>query len=154
MPPDDPAVQAALRQVIAPFPSGLMTDAGLLVANPAYAGPGRAAMFDNTRYHGTVIWSWQQGLLKAGIRCQLARTNLSASTRALLVEANAAISLAIEQTRSMQGSELWSWRMEGGKIVPQPYGQAAGHETESNAAQLWSAIALAKTPHCGPVPAN
>ncbi len=152
--PDDAAVQAALRQVIAPFPSGLMTDAGMLVANPAYAGSGRAAMFDNTRYHGTVIWSWQQGLLKAGIRCQLARTNLSARTRALLEEANEAISLAIEQTWSMQGSELWSWRMEGGKIVPQPYGQAVGHETESNAAQLWSAIALAKKPHCGPVPAN
>ena len=152
--PDDAAVQAALSQVIELFPAGLMTDAGMLVANPAFAGSGRAAMFDNTRYHGTVIWSWQQGLLKAGIRCQLARADLSAGTRALLQKANAAISLAIERTRSMQGSELWSWRMEGAKIVPQPYGQAAGHETESNAAQLWSAVALATNPHCGPVPAN
>ena len=152
--PDDATVQSALRQAIMPFPAGLMTDAGMLVANPAYAGAERAAIFGNSRYHGTVIWSWQQGLLRAGIRCQLARTDLSDSTLDLLAKSDAAISLAIEQTQSMQGTELWSWRMEGGKIVPQPYGQAVGHETESNAAQLWSAIALASKPQCGPVLAN
>src|SRR3546814_20122123 len=64
--PDDATIQAALGQVIAPFPSGLMTDAGMLVANPAYAGAERAATFDNTRYQGTVIWSWQQSLLTVG----------------------------------------------------------------------------------------
>lgn len=147
--PDDATIQAALRRVIAPFPSGLMTDAGMLVANPAYAGAERAATFDNTRYHGTVIWSWQQGLLKAGIGCQLARGDLAPGTRDLLMQAETAITAAIARTVPFRGSELWSWRLEDGLIVPQPYGQEAGHETESNAVQLWSAIALSKASICG-----
>lgn len=147
--PDDATIQAALGQVIAPFPSGLMTDAGMLVANPAYAGAERAATFDNTRYHGTVIWSWQQGLLKAGISCQLARGDLAQGTRDLLLQAETAITAAIGRNVSFRGSELWSWRLDDGRIVPQPYGQEAGHETESNAVQLWSAIALSKASICG-----
>ena len=147
--PDDATIQAALGQVIAPFPSGLMTDAGMLVANPAYAGAERAATFDNTRYHGTVIWSWQQGLLEAGISCQLARGDLAQGTRDLLLQAETAITAAIGRTASFRGSELWSWRLDDGRIVPQPYGQEAGHETESNAVQLWSAIALSKASICG-----
>src|SRR3546814_14148904 len=71
--PDDATIPAALRQVLTPFPSGLMNDAGMLVANPAYAGADRAATFDNTRYHGTVLWSWQHELLKKGITCHLDR---------------------------------------------------------------------------------
>lgn len=146
--PDDATIQLALRQPVQPFPLGLMTDAGMLVSNPAYAGADRAATFDNTRYHGTVIWSWQQGLLKAGISCQLARGDLAQDTRDLLLRADAEITRAIERTRPLRGSELWSWQLQDGKIVPQPYGQGAGHETESNAAQLWSAVALSKVNGC------
>lgn len=146
--PDDATIQMALRQPVRQFPLGLMSDAGMMVANPAYAGADRAATFDNTRYHGTVIWSWQQGLLQAGVRCQLARGDLSASTRALLEEADAELAQAIKRTRSLRGSELWSWQLQDGKIVPQPYGQGAGHETESNAAQLWSAVALSSQGQC------
>ena len=142
--PDDAALQAALGQTMRPFPAGLMSDAGLLVANPALADAARWPTFDNTRYHGMVVWSWQQRLLQAGISCQLARTDISDESRAMLARADAALMGAIARTRPLQASELWSWRLEQGLLVPQPYGQATGHETESNAVQLWSAAGLAQ----------
>lgn len=148
--PDDALVKLALGEAMRPFPAGLMTEAGTLVSNPALAEPARAALFDNTRYHGTVVWSWQQGLLKAGIACQLQRSELTGETRTLLEQADRQITRAIEETAEMQASELWSWRYRGGGFEVLPYGQALGHETESNAAQLWSAVALGGEPLCPP----
>ncbi|QKG72587.1 hypothetical protein [Erythrobacter mangrovi] len=148
--PDDATIKTALNQAIMPFPLGLMSDAGLFASNPAFAGADRTEMFDKTRYHGTVVWSWQQGLFRAGVQCQLERDDLSDETRALLEAAYGKITQAIERTVPLQGAELWSWRLEDGKYVAQPYGQASDDETESNAAQLWSAIALAHQGHCGP----
>jgi hypothetical protein len=41
------------------FPVGLMTDVGMLVANPAYGGdPVYAQNFTTGAYHGTVVWGW------------------------------------------------------------------------------------------------
>jgi hypothetical protein len=60
--------------ILAPFPLGLSTDAGLLVANPAYGGtPDYAQNFKNSDYHGTVIWSWQLAMMAAGLGRQLDR---------------------------------------------------------------------------------
>lgn len=147
--PDDATLRTAIESAIMPFPLGLMSEAGLLTSNPVFAGTDRWAMFDKTRYHGTVVWSWQQGLLRSGIQCQLQREDLSRSTRDLLELAHSRISRAIEQTAALQGAELWSWRVEDGEPIAQPYGQATGDETESNAAQLWSAIALSPQGLCG-----
>jgi hypothetical protein len=39
------------------FPAGLMTDVGMLVANPAYgSNPVYAANWTTSAYHGTVVW--------------------------------------------------------------------------------------------------
>lgn len=146
--PDDASIRAALTQIMDSFPSGLMTDAGMLVANPAFADADRAPVFDSSRYHGTVIWSWQQGLMAAGISCQLRRPDLTPGTRALLADAQSKIADAIRRTVPLRGNELWSWKLDGGKIVPLPYGQSAGHETEANAAQLWSGVALMTATTC------
>lgn len=146
--PDDALIRLALGEAMRPFPMGLMTEAGMLVSNPALAEAARAAPFDNTRYHGTVVWSWQQGLLKAGIDCQLLRSDLAGETRALLEQADRQITRAIKETADLQASELWSWRYRDGKFEMLPFGQALGHETESNAAQLWSAVALGGEPLC------
>src|SRR5256885_8192842 len=35
------------------FPAGLMTDAGMLVANPAFCAPALQARFTRNAYHGT-----------------------------------------------------------------------------------------------------
>tara|TARA_R110002003_G_scaffold143_16_gene13317 strand:- start:4488 stop:6188 length:1701 start_codon:yes stop_codon:yes gene_type:complete len=60
--------------ILQPFPVGLATDVGLLVANPAYAGDAAfAAGFSQKDYHGTVVWSWQLSMMVAGLGRQLGR---------------------------------------------------------------------------------
>lgn len=56
------------------FPAGLMTDVGMIVANPAYGSdPVYAANFTPAAYHGTVVWSWQLAMMARGIELQLSR---------------------------------------------------------------------------------
>ncbi|KAI0475352.1 carbohydrate-binding module family 52 protein [Xylariaceae sp. FL0804] len=50
--------------ILRPFPLGLSTSVGLVIANPAYAGDS---------YHGTVVWSWQLAMMAAGLERQLGR---------------------------------------------------------------------------------
>ena len=133
-----------VRTLMQPFPAGLLTDVGLLVANPAYAPAGVEPAFDRNRYHGTVIWSWQQAMLAAGIERQLRRGELTASARAELVRARARLQGVIDAAATVRGSELWSWTMEGGTYRLERFGQRDEHETESNAAQLWSVVHLAR----------
>jgi hypothetical protein len=60
--------------ILAPFPVGLSTDVGLVVANPAYANDaGYANGFSQRDYHGTVIWSFQLAMMGAGLSKQLGR---------------------------------------------------------------------------------
>ncbi|CAI6333155.1 unnamed protein product [Periconia digitata] len=62
------------NNILAPFPVGLSTEAGLLVANPAYGGSqSYADNWSNSQYHGTVIWSWQLAMMAAGLQRQLDR---------------------------------------------------------------------------------
>ena len=56
-----------IAAIMRPFPAGLMTDVGLLVANPALASADLRRDFTRFAYHGTVVWSWQQALLAAGL---------------------------------------------------------------------------------------
>jgi hypothetical protein len=129
-----------------PFPGGLMTDVGLLVANPAYAPAALETAFDRNHYHGTVVWSWQQAMLAAGIERQLLRDGLPASVRDTLTEARSRLRDAIDEAAAMRGSELWSWSQDDGAYRVVAFGQGGEHETESNAAQLWSTVHLARTP--------
>jgi glycogen debranching enzyme len=126
-----------------PFPAGLMTDVGLVVANPAYAPRELAPRFDRSRYHGTVIWSWQQAVFAAGLERQLARTDLDPAARTALMQARASLRAAIGAAHAVRGAELWSWSAEKGRYHLEPFGQRAADETEANAAQLWSTIYLA-----------
>jgi hypothetical protein len=61
----------------------------------------------------------------------------------LLENARSRLRIAIEAARELRGSELWSWAEAGGAWRAVPFGSHEGHETESNAAQLWSAVHLA-----------
>ncbi|MEE3623907.1 hypothetical protein UCD39_07865 [Nitrospirillum sp. BR 11752] len=141
----DAAVDAASR----PFPAGLMTGIGMLVANPAYAPAAVQDLFPRTAYHGTVVWSWQQALTAAGLARQRSRTDLPPATRDKLTRLQAALWQAITATRSVQSSELWSWDFHDGHYVVAPYGAAGGDADESNAAQLWSTVFLAVRPPKG-----
>jgi hypothetical protein len=129
--------------VIRPFPLGLMTEAGMLVANPVFADAALKARFTNHAYHGTVVWSWQQALFASGLQRQLRRTDLPEPVRQHLLAAQQTLWRAIRATRSVQSSELWSWRFEGGHYQIAPFGASGTDVDESNAAQLWSSVYLA-----------
>jgi hypothetical protein len=132
--------------IMRPFPAGLMTDVGLLVANAAFAGRDVQARFTPAAYHGAVVWSWQQALLAAGLERQLARCDLPAPVRAKLVAAQTELWRAIRAARSVQSSELWSWAYRNGRYEIVPFGAGKADVDESNAAQLWSTVYLAVQP--------
>jgi hypothetical protein len=123
-----------------------MTQAGMLVANPAFAPSPLQALFSRNAYHGTVVWSWQQALFAAGLERQLQRTDLSPEVRAHLIGTRKVLWSGIEATWSMKNSELWSWSFEAGHYRVVPFGAAAADVDESDAAQLWSTAYLALRP--------
>lgn len=135
--------------IMRPFPAGLLTDVGLLVANAAFASDEVQARFTPAAYHGAVIWSWQQALLAAGLERQLARTDLPTTTRARLTAAQGALWRAIAQGRAIRGSELWSWTYRDGGYRIVAFGAGKADVDESNAAQLWSTVYLAVRPPRG-----
>jgi hypothetical protein len=136
-------VEELVASMLRPFPAGLLTDAGLLVANPAYADADRQRRLGRTAYHGTVTWSWQQALFAAGLERQAARSDLPAAAVKRLREAHQQLWSVIEHTRELRASELWSWRYVDGRYQAAPFGQNSGDADESNAAQLWSTVYLA-----------
>src|SRR5262245_15688866 len=87
--PSGPEAARIADSLTRPFPAGLLTGAGLVVANAAYAAESLEPSFDRNHYHGAVIWSWQQALLAAGIDRQLARRDLGTPERGRLVAAQA-----------------------------------------------------------------
>ena len=129
--------------LLRPFPAGLLTPVGLVVANPVYASKEQRQLFTNNHYHGAVVWSWQQALLAAGLERQLQRTDLPAATRQQLTDAQTRLWQVITSTNAVRNSELWSWSYAQGDYRLEPFGQRLGDKTESNAAQLWSTVYLA-----------
>ncbi|KAL5359442.1 hypothetical protein BJX96DRAFT_183768 [Aspergillus floccosus] len=152
------------------FPAGLMTDIGLLVANPAYGtSPVYAQNFTTGAYHGTVVWSWQLALMAKGLEHQLGRciSKTSPKTDTLpdfclddVVYNNAREAYhllwdVIEQNRSLLSMEVWSWIFTNGSFkatplgtLPPPPGVSGGtgemlFHQESNIRQLWSLAFLA-----------
>ena len=143
-PPQD--VARIVSVLMRPFPAGLMTGVGMVVANPVICAPALQKLFSRNAYHGTVVWSWQQALFAAGLARQLARHDLPPAVLADLMQAQRLLWSAIAATRSMQNAELWSWSYEGGRYQLRPFGSSAADADESNAAQLWSTVYLAVRP--------
>lgn len=141
--PSPTALDRDVASVIRRFPLGLLTDAGMVVANPVFADDATKARFTNHAYHGTVVWSWQQALFASGLGRQLERTDLPKSVKEHLLVAQQTLRRAIAATRSVRSSELWSWRFEGGRYRIAPFGSSGTDADESNAAQLWSSVYLA-----------
>jgi hypothetical protein len=171
--PPDAYLQRVAALFTRPFPAGLASPAGILVANPAFADAGLvvtdprapddpsddvrtplADLFTPAHYHGTVIWSWQQALLAQGLRRQLARSGIDVATRAALQTSECALWRAIDATRGGSTRELWSWAPDAeGRPELRPFGagppagagegRALPDADESNAIQLWSTVYLA-----------
>jgi hypothetical protein len=141
--PSPEALGQAVTAIMRPFPAGLLTDVGIVVANPVYAAPAIQAELTRNAYHGTVIWSWQQAVLAAGLQRQLRRPDLGTDAKALLRAAQTQLWSAIRATRAMRNSELWTWAFARGRFEVAPFGANAADADESNAAQLWSTVYLA-----------
>ena len=144
--PDPEDLRRCLDAILRPFPAGLVTDVGIVVANPALAAPDVRREFTRFAYHGTVVWSWQQALLAAGLERQSRRTDLPASLRTDLRRALRDVWAVISNTRALRTSELWSWSYANGAYRMEPFGRPGADVDESNAAQLWSTVYLGLTP--------
>jgi hypothetical protein len=150
--PAPAALERCLVALLRPFPAGLVTDAGVVVANPALASAAQRREFTRFAYHGTVVWSWQQALLVAGIERQLRRADLPESSHALLTRARDEVWSVIDKSKAMRTSELWSWSYAGGQFHIEPFGRPGADVDESNAAQLWSTVYLGLSLEKGPKP--
>ncbi len=146
MNPSPAELERVAATLLRPFPAGLLTPVGLVVANPAYAPDDLRQLFTDSHYHGTTVWSWQQALLAAGLKRQLQRSDLPAVTRRQLIRAQTRLWQVIASTSALKNSELWSWSFVDGGYRLEPFGQRSSDETESNAAQLWSTVYLAISP--------
>ncbi|KAF2824678.1 hypothetical protein CC86DRAFT_407839 [Ophiobolus disseminans] len=136
--------------ILQPFPAGLSTDVGLVVANPAYATDADFRnMFAQGEYHGTVVWSWQLAMMGAGLGRQLGRctgdnhpefcTNKDLHSKVL--SAYNRLWDTIDANRAQLSHEVWSWSYDGSKFKAVPLGAITS--TESNVRQLWSLTFLA-----------
>ncbi|KAL4731190.1 hypothetical protein ACLX1H_000151 [Fusarium chlamydosporum] len=155
-------LNATANAILRPFPAGLSTPYGIVVANPALAENEEiTAGFTNSAYHGTVVWSWQLALMAKGIERQLARCPSSESNEdapefcsddgvhTALKRAYNHLWDIIENNSERLQSEVWSWSYskKGGYrfaplgTLPPPPGLGSG--TESNVRQLWSLTFLA-----------
>jgi hypothetical protein len=130
-------------RITRPFPAGLRTPVGIVVANPVFASAELQRALGRGAYHGTVVWSWQQAMLAEGLDRQLARGDVPAPTRAALADAKRALWSAIRGAPAMTTSELWSWAITNGTWRVVPFGQGAADADESDAIQLWSTVFLA-----------
>jgi hypothetical protein len=141
--PTPAALAQAVTAMLRPFPAGLLTDVGVVVANPVFADATVRSELTRNAYHGTVVWSWQQAVLAAGLDRQLRRADLPASLRQQVRAARQQLWIAIHAARAMRNSELWSWSYADAHFSIAPFGASAADVDESNAAQLWSTVYLA-----------
>jgi hypothetical protein len=144
--PSPADLDAYIVPLLRPFPAGLLTDIGMLTANPAFVDKTAQAHFMSSAYHGAGVWSWQQALFAAGLERQLARRDLPSGVRARLLAAQSSLWRVIRATRALQSSELWSWKYADGRYQVVAFGAGKADVDESNAAQLWSTVYLAVKP--------
>jgi hypothetical protein len=139
----------ALRDVapfVRPFPVGLLVERlGPLVANDAYAAPPTWERFRKDAYHGPrVVWGREVNLLFLGLAHQLAGgfdpagriadPRLQPYLQALDDALRRA--LAAVHASGLEHNELWSYRIEDGRLLPTRYGTTSD-------IQLWNGTNLA-----------
>src|SRR5262249_48711205 len=115
---DDPPpadLERIAGELVRPFPAGLTTPVGMVIANPAFVADAKLrGTFARDRCHGAVIWSWQQAMMAAGLARQLERTDLAAPVRDKLLAAQKALWTAIRASDAVRLAEHWSWQVKDG----------------------------------------
>lgn len=124
-------VNQTANHVLQPFPVGLSTPVGLVVANPAYGGdPVYAANWTNSAYQGTVVWSWPLAMMAAGLERQLGRCSSSAPpdfcsdtpVHSNVVAAYNYLWDLIEANTPNLSTEVWSFSYLDGNFVVEQLG--------------------------------
>jgi len=129
------AVLRDVRLFVREYPVGLLVDGvGPAVANDAYATPPVWQAFDHDRYHGPkVVWGREVNLFLLGTANRIA----AGGDPAYVAELRAAVDrVRGAVTASGFHSELWSYDVVGGRVVPMRYGSGSD-------VQLWSTTDLA-----------
>ena len=132
------AVDEMLRDVrlfVRSYPVGLLVEGvGPVVVNDAYAAPAVWRSFEADPYHGPrVVWGREVNLFLLGA-AQAARQPAYEAHRTELRDALRQTIAAVEASGFQ--SELWSYEIEGGRLMPVRYGT-------SSDIQLWSTTDLA-----------
>lgn len=128
--------RAQVEALLRPYPIGLFVEGlGPVTANDAYATKDVWDAFRQDAYHSpTVVWGRDVNELLAGLAGQLGTAGAGADT-AWIAGALRTINDAVERS-GLRHAELWSYRIENGKLVPTRYGT-------SSDVQLWSLTDLA-----------
>jgi len=124
--------------IMRPHPWGLFVDdLGPLVANDAYASRDVWERFRQDPYHSpTVVWGRDVNALLAGLAKQIAAApSRSGADVAPLRDALQRTVTAVDRS-GLRHAELWSYRIENGRLLPVRYGT-------SSDVQLWSLTDLA-----------
>ena len=121
-------VERDVSAFVLPYPIGLLVDSlGPVVANDAYASPAVWERFRADTYHSPrVVWGREVNLIFLGLARATANAP-SASLRRML---------AAVEASGLGHNELWSYRIEGDRLLPVRYGT-------SSDVQLWNTTDLA-----------
>ena len=143
--PDARTRAAVLRDVqlfARPYPVGLLVPGvGPAVANDAYALPAIWQDFDRDRYHGPrVVWGRENNLFLIGTMARIADANTATSRDPAMATYVQALRTAMDRVRAAVEasgfhSELWSYDVRDGRVVPVRYGSGSD-------VQLWSTTDL------------
>ena len=131
---------------VRPYPAGLFVDRlGPLVANDTYATPEVWSTFERDQYHSPrVVWGREVNLITLGLAHQIAlavdargrpRDPSQTTYVANLTSALRRIQAAVDAS-GLRHFELWSYRIENGRLQPMRYGT-------SSDVQLWNTTSLA-----------
>ena len=121
-----------LESFLRPYPVGLFIHRlGPVAANDAYAPPRVWDVFANDAYHSPrVVWGREVNLFLLGLAHLLDRAPDPGAARALHR------TLEAVRASGLEHSELWSYRIERGRLIPTRYGTGSD-------VQLWSSTDLA-----------
>jgi hypothetical protein len=124
-----------VRLFVRPYPVGLLIDrVGPAVANDAYAPPSVWPVFERDQYHGPkVVWGREVNLFLLGVSGMLAAHGGAADAPELR-DALRRVMSAVEGAGFR--SELWSYEVRDGRLMPVRYGTGSD-------VQLWSTSDLA-----------
>jgi len=139
---DANAVNAALRDVrlfVRPYPVGLLIDkVGPVVANDAYATPPVWTAFELDQYHGPkVVWGREVNLFALGVANRIREAAGNPALAGYTNELRGSLARVLDGAHASGfHSELWSYAVNGERVVPVRYGTGSD-------VQLWSTTDLA-----------